>query len=64
LINVHRRWLLPAIFGGVLLLLASTGLFLMLHPTTPAAATRPLGPAIVGAPGAVAWGPNRLDISP
>jgi hypothetical protein len=35
----------------------------MLRPTIPAAATRPLGPAIVGAPGAVAWGPNRLDIS-
>jgi hypothetical protein len=29
LINVHRRWLLPAILGGVILLLASTGLFLI-----------------------------------
>ena len=41
LINVHRRWLLPAILGGAVLLLASTGLFLMLRPTAPAAATRP-----------------------
>jgi len=42
LINVHRRWLLPAILGGAILLLASTGLFLMLRPTAPAAATRPV----------------------
>ena len=41
LIKIHRRWLLLAILGGVLLLLASTSLFLMLRPTTPAAATRP-----------------------
>lgn len=33
MIKAHRRWLLPAILGCAVLLLASTGLFLLLHPT-------------------------------
>jgi hypothetical protein len=42
LIKIHRRWLLPAIIGGAVLLLATTGLFLMLRPSEPAAASRPM----------------------
>ena len=61
LINVHRRWLLPAILGGVVLLLASTGLFLMLRLTAPAAATRPVpssGPTPTATPSPTPTGPQ------
>jgi hypothetical protein len=64
LINVHRRWLLPAILGGVLLLLAGTGLFLMLRPTTPAAATRPAPssePTPTPSPSPTPTGPQWTD---
>ena len=41
MIKAHRRWLLPAILGCAVLLLAGTGLFLLLHPTAPATTTQP-----------------------
>ena len=37
MIKVHRRWRLPAILGSAVLLLATTGLFLLLRPAAPAA---------------------------
>jgi hypothetical protein len=66
MINNRRRWSLLAMLGSVVLLLAGTGLFLIVRhdaratPSLPASQEPP--PALPPTPAAVSSGPDRIDV--
>ena len=64
MINTHRRWSLPVILGSAVLLLAGTGLFLIVRPGARATASPPSpssAPSATPSPTASETGPQWSD---